>query len=241
MMARLATLIAWSRRHAVLVVTVAVIAGLILGFVLLAGWVTDAESDATDAAILRAMRTDAGDPIGPVWFEQAVLDISALGAGAVATVIVILTAAYLLLAGHPRHALLLIVCALGTALAVNALKYGYERPRPSVVEPLAQETGHSFPSGHTFLASALYPTLGAVAAAASRRRRLQIFLFAAAAMLALIVGWTRVYIGVHYPTDVLGGWTLGLAWALALGAASRLLQGKGVVEQPEGDVVVTAP
>lgn len=234
-------LVAWSRRHAVLVVTTAVIVGLIVGFVLLAGWVTDAESDATDAWILRAMRTDAGDPIGPVWFEQAVLDLSALGAGAVATVIVILTVGYLVLAGHPRHALLLVACALGTALAVNALKYGYERPRPSVVEPLAIERGHSFPSGHTFLASAIYPTLAAVAAAASRRRRLQVFLFGGAALIALLVGWTRVYIGVHYPTDVLGGWTLGLAWALALFAASRLLQKKGVVEQPEGVVVATDP
>jgi len=222
----------WLRRHARLVISLGAIAVMVISFLVLASEVAEAETETMDHAILRSMRDADGDPVGPRWFERAVVNLSALGSGAVATLIVILAAGYLFLAKRPRHAALVIVCALGTSLAVTTLKAGYERPRPTVVEAIQEEVGLSFPSGHTFLASALYPTLGALAAGTLRRRRLQIYVFAAAAVLALLIGFTRVYIGVHHPTDVLAGWCLGLAWAIACGEGSRLLQREGVVEQP---------
>jgi undecaprenyl-diphosphatase len=90
----------------------------------------------------------------------------------------------------------------------------------------------SFPSGHTMIASVLYPTLAFVAASNLKQRRLRVFLIAFAIGLAVLVGFTRVYIGVHYPTDVLGGWCLGAALAIACSLIVDTFQRHGVVEPP---------
>lgn len=216
-----------------LLVAIATILMLGVGFVLLADEVVEAETTALDEAILRAMRDATGkEPIGPAWFERTMVNLSALGSVAVAMLVVALASSFLFLARRPRQALLVIGCALGTALAINLLKLWFARARPDMIAPIDLASGMSFPSGHSLLAAAIYPTLGMIIATALEARRLKAFVFATAVVLALVIGLSRVYLGVHYPTDVIGGWILGIAWALVCGLVARVLQRRGVVEQP---------
>jgi undecaprenyl-diphosphatase len=223
------------------VTVIVLIVGLVLGFAALASEVLEAETDWIDHAILEALRSaDGKDPVGPPWFERTMVNLSALGSVAVATLVVIVTCGFLLLVRRPRQAALVIFCALGTALAVELLKAFVGRERPSVVVAIDLAHGLSFPSGHTMIASALYPTIGLLLASSLKHYRLKAFVFATAALLALLIGFTRMYLGVHYPTDVAAGWLLGLAWALTCGLIASWLQLHRMVEQ-ESEVAGERP
>ncbi len=219
----------WIVRHRGPLAVTVIIAVLLSCFAVLASEVAERETDAFDRAVLLWLRQGGADPLGPPWLERAVLDLSALGSGAVATVLVIIAAGFFVLDARPRQAALLAACTLSTWAAIAVLKQLYGRPRPAFG---ASELvlGLSFPSGHTMIATALYLTLGAIVGGSLQRRRLRYFVYAVAAVLAALVGVTRVYLGVHHPTDVLAGWTLGLAWALSCGLANHLLREQRVVE-----------
>jgi undecaprenyl-diphosphatase len=225
----------WLRaRDLRLVAELAAITLLLWTFAAIADAVGELDSDAIDRRILLGLRSDAGgaDPVGPRWLERAVVNWSALGSTAVLALVVTLVAAFELLARRPRHALLLVACAIGSAVIILVLKDGFGRERPDVVVPADRASGLSFPSGHSMSAAAVYLTLGTLIARGLDRRRLQAFVIAAAALVAGLIGVSRVYLGVHYPSDVLGGWTVGIAWALLLGIVARALQRRGVVEPP---------
>jgi undecaprenyl-diphosphatase len=163
------------------------------------------------------------------------LNLSALGSAAVTSLIVSVAALFLILDRRPRQAML-VVGAMGlSAIGLTLLKLAIGRERPTVVEHIEVIGGLSFPSGHTLIAAVLYPTLGMLIASNLRERHLKVFVFVVAAMLALLVGFTRVYIGVHYPSDVLGGWLLGLAFAFAAGMVIRSLKTQHLVERPRGE------
>jgi len=205
-----------------LLATLTLIAVLIAGFVYLAGEITAITTTRIDRAILLSLRTrDPSDPIGPPWVEYALINLSALGSGVVVAVLALAVAGFLFLDGRPRYALLVIVCVAGTWLAMDVLKQLFGRERPTVVPHLVEESGRSFPSGHSMTAAAVYLTLGELLARALPKRRLRIYVVAVAAVIAVLVGFTRLYLGVHYPSDVVGGWAIGSAWALALGVATR--------------------
>ena len=208
------------------------LAGLTWIFFAIADAVKENETQSIDEVILLALRSDpAGkDPIGPKWLEYAMRDLSALGGGAVATLLTLLIVVYLLIDRKPRLAIMLSVCALGTWAVMAAFKNLYARGRPTIIEPMYGAGGFAFPSGHASISAALYVTLGVLLASHLKSRALRVYVVSAGAFLALLVGFTRVYIGVHYPSDVVAGWTVGLAWALLCGAVSRRLQRKGVVE-----------
>lgn len=206
------------------------IAGLLAAFVLLAVLVLGGATTGFDHAIMVALRDADGSGIGPGWLSKAMLNWSALGSGHVVTVIVIVAALGLFIAKRPREAAVVIACSLGTSILVNTLKPIFERARPSIVQHIDTVTGFSFPSGHTTTATAIYATLGVLVAAGIKERRLKIYVFAISAFIPLLVGFTRVFLGVHYPTDVLGGWCLGLAWAVSLGIINDVLQRRGMVE-----------
>ena len=235
----LAALRRWlAARDLRLLAIVAVVGLLLWGFVALADEVGELDTLDVDRAILLAFRTDHGaTPVGPAWVQRTMTDLSALGSGAVAGLLVVLVGGFLLLDHRPRHALLVLICALGTWGGMSVLKEAFHRTRPSVVVPLIKETGLSFPSGHSMISAALYLTLAELVAQNLPRRRLRVYVVAVGVLLAMLVGTTRVYLGVHYPSDVLAGWSIGAAWALVLGIIGRRLQEKGVVEPaPEPDV-----
>lgn len=110
-----------------------------------------------EVAILRAFREgeDGSDPLGPTWLEEAVVEISALGSGGVVPLLATVISSFLILGGKPRLAVLLIVCATGSAVAMQLLKDLFERGRPDVVVPVYAARGLSFPSGHAMISASL--------------------------------------------------------------------------------------
>ncbi len=191
-------------------------------------------SDTLDTRILLALRQpdQLDEPIGPPWLASAMREITALGSWPVVTVIVLFTLGLLLIVRRFRSALLVVAAVGGGALAMVALKAAFERPRPSTVPHLVDVLSQSFPSGHATIAVVTYVTLGAMATQLAHRRLVQVYLLSASIVLALLVGLTRVYLGVHYPSDVLAGWCLGLGWASLCLVATRLLMRYGIFRAP---------
>lgn len=201
-------------------------AGAVWAFVEIADEVREGESEAFDRAVILALRTatDPNDPIGPRWFEEMMRDFTALGGFAVLTVMVLAVAGYLLLARKPRTALLVVLSSVGGTLVSSALKFGYSRSRPDLVSHVTDVYTASFPSGHSMMSAVVYLTLGALLASVERDHRIKAYLLSLALALSMLVGITRIYLGVHWPTDVLAGWAAGTAWALLVWAFSLWLQ-----------------
>jgi undecaprenyl-diphosphatase len=205
-----------------LLLELVIVGGLIVTFLKIAHEVGQG-MEWFDHGILLALRETPSDPIGGPGVQAAVMHLSGLGSGAVTTLVTLIAVIYLLLAGRKRFAVLVIGCAVGTLLVMLMLKGLYERPRPSIVTAIDPPGDESFPSGHSMISSALYLTLGSLIARALPKRRLRIFAVVTGAFLALLIGVSRLYLGVHYPTDVLAGWTVGCAWALVCGIVARKL------------------
>ncbi len=219
---------AWLRAHRGVLIAISAALALQIAFAVLASEVLEDETTAFDQTILRAFRDTNGMPVGPTWLKSTILNLSALGSVAVVTLIVGLAAIFLMLVKRRREAVLLVACAVGATVTLVVLKILFGRERPTVVSALATEVDLSFPSGHSLIASAVYPTLGLLLARTLSDRQLKVYVLAAAAGLTLMIGFTRIYIGVHYPTDVLGGWMLGLSWAILCALISQRLRPQGV-------------
>ena len=201
------------------------IAGLLLIFIFIAQDVFEGETAAFDRGVILAFRSagNIADPVGPPWVEEAVRDITALGSIIVVVILSGAVAGYLfLLQKRGSAALLLISVAGGTALN-DLLKYFFDRPRPDLVLHGAQVFTSSFPSGHAAVSAVVYLTLGALLARDAPSIAVKIFVMAVAIFLVFLIGASRVFLGLHYPTDVLAGWCIGSAWAVICWlAAGRL-------------------
>jgi len=208
------------------------------GFAALSDEVLEGETRAFDRAVVEALRTpgDPADPWGPVWFEEMTRDVTSLGGMAVLSIVVAGAACYLALAGSRRSALFVVLAVASGMVASFVLKDLFDRPRPDLVPHLAHVETSSFPSGHSMMSALTYLTLGALLARRQPRRRLKLYVLGLAAAVALLVGASRVYLGVHYPTDVVAGWTAGAGWALACLGLARWLARHGELE-PAADVV----
>lgn len=193
-------------------------------FASIAEEVFEGESHWIDSAILLALR-DPGtnDPIGPAWFEFAVSDITALGGYAVLTLLVVLSAFYLILQRRAGTAAMMIGAIVSGTILVSLFKALFDRDRPDLVDHLTHATSSSFPSGHASAATLTYLTLGLLLASAQERRRARVFIVTSALLVAVLVGFSRVYLGVHWPSDVVAGWAFGAAWAVAWWFAARLV------------------
>ena len=213
--------------------TLLVVVALLLVFGLVANEMNEGETRSFDNAVLMAMRNPANhaDPIGPRWFEEAVRDVTSLGSMTVLIIIVTGTAGFLALSRARGAALLLLASVCGGALLMGGLKDMFGRVRPDVVSHSLVELTRSFPSGHSTLAAVTYLTLGALVARVQPSRPRKIFVIAMAITLTLLVGVSRVYLGLHWPTDVLAGWCLGAAWAMVCWTVEAWLQREGRVEK----------
>lgn len=196
------------------------------GMVLLGSEVAEGDTFALDKAILTGLR-HAGDrsvPIGPHWLLTAMIDFTSLGSAAVLTLITILAIGYLLAVKRPATSLFVATSVAGGAILSGAIKALLVRPRPEIVPHLVHVTSPSFPSGHSMNSAIVYLTLAVLLARSEKDRRVQTYLIGTAVLLALLVGITRIYLGVHWPSDVLAGWSVGAVWAAACSLLAKRLQ-----------------
>jgi len=212
-----------------------VIAGGLWGFEELMEIARATSPHAFDTEILLAFRQPGqpDNPIGPLWLQGAMRDITSLGSASVLTLITTATIVNLLLVRRPATALLVFIAVAGGQVLSTLLKHEVDRPRPDLVSHLVTEASLSFPSGHAMLSAITYLTLGSLAARFLPDRTSKIFVLGLAVLTTLLVGTSRVYLGVHWPSDVLAGWCAGFAWAMLCWLAARFLQRRKVVDDSE--------
>jgi undecaprenyl-diphosphatase len=208
---------------AFLVVWIA-LAGVIWTFLGIGGEMREGELNAFDLGVLTALRLP-GQPhvaIGPQWLTESMRDITALGGVSVLTLVTILSV--LVLVGHGRRleAVVVAICIPLAQLSSGIFKVVYERARPSFAIYGDLPASMSFPSGHSTVSTATYFILAVILASLEPRPAMRGLFFAVAALLSLTIGFSRIYLGVHWPTDVIAGWCLGAAWALVAAVALRL-------------------
>ncbi|WP_293797384.1 phosphatase PAP2 family protein [uncultured Bosea sp.] len=190
----------------------AVAALIFLGLALL---IVSGHSFSVDTTLIMLFRDAANPavPLGPAWFHEAVRDMTALGSF-VGLFFMALTATLALwLCGYRHLAIGLVVSLVAAFLASTVLKIAIARQRPDIVEHAALTFTASFPSGHAFLSAATLLTIASFVGLATRRTDIARFCMVMAVILTGLIGLSRIYLGVHWPTDVLGGWCLGMVWS----------------------------
>ncbi|MBV9418401.1 MAG: phosphatase PAP2 family protein [Alphaproteobacteria bacterium] len=190
--------------------------GTIWLFLQLAGEVTEGDTDALDRKLFFLMRVHGRptEPIGPPWLQEAMRDVTALGGFTLVTTICVAGVVGLLLYKRFRHAVVLAGTTIGAQLSADMLKMFYDRARPDLVLHTVRVYSQSFPSGHSTTATATYFTIAVMVSTLDTQRRAKLFAFFLAGLVAFSVGVSRVYLGVHWPSDVIAGWTVGGSWAL---------------------------
>jgi undecaprenyl-diphosphatase len=229
-------LLIWIGKHEpkILLLFLVLLAAL-LTFVAVADNVAGGNTERFDDWAVKVLRQpdDLAKPRGPPWLWEVGRDMTALGGIAFLSLLTASVAGFLWLR-KMYGAMLLVLVATGSGLVVSLLlKHSFHRPRPELVPHLSHVYTSSFPSGHAMLSATVFLTLGALLGRFVHQRVLKAYFLLVAVTLTLLVGLSRVYMGVHYPTDVLAGWTAGLAWALACWLVARALQHRGVIEEGE--------
>jgi undecaprenyl-diphosphatase len=181
---------------------------------------------------IRWMRqTVHGSGLDPKMTDEIGRDLTALGGVAVLTLMSLGVVGYLVVSRKYAAAALVLLATLGGLALSSLLKHVIDRARPNVVEHLSNVVTSSFPSGHSMMAATVYLTLALLLDQFLREKRLKLYFLSLAVLLMTLVGVSRVYMGVHFPTDVLAGWSAGLAWALTCSLLGRWLQRRGTVER----------
>lgn len=211
-------------------------AALVLLFAIIANLFAGGVSDPFDRWILQSFRDELGRATYPSRLAEAIRDVSALGSATVVSLICGTVLGYLTLIRKRAAALLVLAAIAGGAILNNVLKSTFERPRPDFIEPLASVSSASFPSGHATFSAITYLTLAALLARTTPQLRQRLYAIAIALLLTILVGITRVLLGVHYPTDVLAGWCVGAAWSLLCWSVMLRLQQQGQVEPVDDPV-----
>lgn len=221
-----------SRLEFVTMSIIAIIAAALFAFVKLGAEVIQGKTRRLDEVLIVGLRTPGNldDPIGPGWVEEMMRDFTALGGSAVLSLVTLAVTGFLVIA-RKRHMAVSVAAAVITGMLVSqTLKWGFARPRPDLVPTLAPIYTSSFPSGHAMVSAVVYLTLGVLIARTPIRTAMKAFVLATAVLLTVLVGVSRVYLGVHWPTDVIAGWAGGAAWALLCWLATLALQSRGKVE-----------
>lgn len=218
---------------------VAVLILLVAGwiFIELADAISDGETHRFDPWLLHALRTKDHPevPVGPWWLAVMARDCTSLGGYFCLILFTAVTAGYLFLDQQKFLSRFLVASALSGYIVSTLLKMTFQRARPDLVPHLDVVASSSFPSGHSMNAAVVYLTLGTLLATAARRQRLKVYVIGVALFITVMVGLSRIYLGVHYPTDVLAGWMAGLVWAILCYLVARILQRKGNIPEPVPD------
>ncbi len=211
--------------------------GALWAFVTLAAEMVEGDLSAFDETVLLALRTagNPDDPLGPQWVEEMMRDITALGGATVLVLVTTCVVVAFLLRRRWRDAVFLLVAVIGGRLLGVVAKSGFSRPRPDLVPHGMEVYSHGFPSGHSMMAATTYLTLAVMLSRAEASFRMKIFYLALAVILTVAIGISRVYLGVHWPSDVLGGWAAGAFWALLCALAARRLDREGTIEHEAGE------
>jgi undecaprenyl-diphosphatase len=236
--------LAWLGRHELgTIVALLAVCGCVWAFVELADDVGEGETMSVDRAILIGLRNpdNLSDPLGARWVEESMRDFTALGGVAVLTFLSIAAVGFLVIERKTGAALLLFAAVGGGWLATTLLKWGFDRARPDLVPHGSHVYTASFPSGHAMMSAVTYLTIGALLARMHSGLLTKAYFLILAALLTVAVGVSRVYLGVHWPTDVLAGWTVGGAWALICWTIARILQRRGQVEAPLPESAASTP
>ena len=209
----------------------------------LAGDMREGDGQAFDQTILSAMRphADLSDALGPWWLEEAAADLTSLGGIAVLTLFATIVILFLFLQRKRLSALLLLIGLGGGVMLSEGLKSVFERDRPPQVYQAVDTINASFPSGHALLSAVFYLSIAVMLTRAFPRRRIKAYVLGVGVVLTLIVGMTRIYLGAHWATDVLAGWSVGAAWAMTLWLIAYAIQRRqavhhaGLQDQPSPD------
>jgi undecaprenyl-diphosphatase len=213
-------------------IAILAIACLLFAFGVIAQNVSAGTSLAFDQKVVLALR-DPGNPsapVGPAWAQEAARDLTSLGSIIVLLIMTFAVAIYLFLARKYAAAWLLLVTVFGGMAMNDLLKLAFA-PCPDYVYQAARVFTSSFPSAHAELSAITYLTMAALLAQSQCSFKIGLYFIALAILLTISIGVSRVYLGVHYPTDVLGGWCIGAAWALACWVLMTWLQRGGRIER----------
>ena len=203
-----------------------VLVGLMLILLALVGNVVEGDTQQLDERILKALRKPEApaEPIGPRWLKLAAFDITSLGGPTVLGLTVVAVLGYLLLNGLFRNAMFVLIASTGGWILNDLLKAYFARPRPTVVPHLREVMSPSFPSGHALTSAVVFLTLGTLLMRVADRPLVKWYCITLAMGATALVGTSRVYLGVHYPSDVVAGWLIGLSWALMCWLVERAVE-----------------
>ncbi len=176
---------------------------------------------------------------GPDWMKDFMRDITALGGLPILTLITLGVIGYLILQKSYRSLWLVLIATVSGFLMSLMLKFYFIRTRPDIVPHLMTETTPSFPSGHSMMSAVVYLTLAALLTRLEVSNKVRMYTISLAILVVFLIGISRVFLGVHYPTDILGGWTFGLGWAMLCWYLARYLQQRGAIEAPEPESVTS--
>jgi undecaprenyl-diphosphatase len=216
------------RFEARVLIGLALVAAALWAFLTLGGEILEGEAFGLDRRLILLFRTPGqpGDPIGSRSIEEAVRDVTALGGTALIALVTVVAVLAFAFHNRYRHAAIMAGAVLLAWASSDASKAFYARPRPDLVPHGAYVYTGSFPSGHSTLSTATWLTLAMLIASLAARRRSKALAYGLAGLIVAAVGVSRIYLGVHWPTDVLAGWCLGSIWALAAWLALRASGGK---------------
>ncbi|QDV57136.1 phosphatase PAP2 family protein [Rosistilla oblonga] len=210
-------------REPIVLIALLLVVAVSWGFIELADEVTEGSTADFDRWVVQSMRQadDPTQPIGPRWMREVGRDITGLGGVSVLSMLIAAAAGFLAIHHAYRTMVVLLVSTIGGIIVSTLLKQFFARPRPDVVPHLAEVYTSSFPSGHSMMSAVVYLTLAALLAPVLKHFWVRVYVLGLAVLATVLVGISRVYLGVHYPTDVLAGWGAGLVWAVVCWLIAR--------------------
>lgn len=218
--------LAFLKREARLIIAFIIVAVALLAVIRLGSEIREDGTSGFDRWLLLSLRQpgNLGAPIGPAWLKPVFVDITALGGVTALTLLTVSVVGYLLAERRWTTALQIAAATISGSLIGHTLKTSFARARPTIVPHFVEIHSLSYPSGHATNSAVVFLTLGTLLARAQTGRSSRIYVVAVAMTFTILIGWSRVYDGVHWPTDVIAGWAIGGSWALLWWAISLRFQ-----------------